>query len=312
MPKVHAVTGAFGFSGKYITMQLLEKGHRVITLTGSPKRPDPFNGQVKTRPFRFDNVQAMARELSDVAVLYNTYWVRFNHRDFSYAEAMQNTITLFKGAKLAGVEKIVHISVTNANENSSLEYFRSKGVLERILRESGLPYAILRPATVFGHEDTMFNNMAWSLRKFPVFAIFGNGQYHIQPIYVEDLARIAVEQGQETKNTLIHAVGPENLTYLEFVKTMCALLGIKRTIITIPPVLCFLAGMVIGKIVNDVFVTREEIEAIVRGYLEVSEAVPTGNTRISDWIRDNANTLGRTYFSELARRKDRKKPYMPN
>ena len=309
MSKVHAVTGAFGFSGKYIALRLLEEGQRVVTLTSSPQRPDPFSGRVEARPFRFDDVQAMALELKDVAVLYNTYWVRFNYKDFSYAEAVRNTRTLFQGAKLAGVERIVHISAANADESSPLEYFRNKGLLERILRESGLSHGILRPAAIFGREDSMFNNMAWVLRNFPVFAVFGSGRYHIQPIYVDDLARIAVKQGKTAENTLIQAVGPDKFTYLELVKNMCNLLGIKRTIITIPPVLGFLAGRVIGKFVNDVFVTREEIEAFMKGYLEIPGAEPAGNTRLMDWVKDNADTLGRAYFSGLARRRDRKQPY---
>jgi NADH dehydrogenase len=72
-----AVTGAFSYSGKYITKLLLDRGEEVITLTGHPNRPHPFGGKVKAFPLDFDEA-SMSRSLQGVEVLVNTYWVRFD------------------------------------------------------------------------------------------------------------------------------------------------------------------------------------------------------------------------------------------
>jgi len=152
-PELHVVTGAFGYSGKYIAQRLLAAGHRVRTLTNSSNRPNPFGAAVEAHAFHFDEPAKLAESLRGAAVLYNTYWVRFNHPGFSHSVAVENTRKLFAAAKAAGVGRVVHVSITNPSEDSRLEYFRGKAQLERALRESGLSHAILRPAVLFGKED---------------------------------------------------------------------------------------------------------------------------------------------------------------
>ncbi len=177
---IHAVTGAYGYSGKYIAQRLLDQGHTVITLTNSLSRANPFGTAVRAMPFDFDRPDLLAEHLQGVSVLYNTYWVRFNHRLFQHADAVRNTLTLFAAARKAGVRRIVHVSITNPSEDSPLEYFRGKATLEKALVDSGISYAILRPAVLFGKEDILINNIAWTLRRFPVFALFGDGRYRLQ------------------------------------------------------------------------------------------------------------------------------------
>ena len=188
---IHAVTGAFGYSGKYIAERLLAEGKTVITLTNSIHRENPFGDRLRAFPFNFDQPDKLTDSLRAVSVLYNTYWVRFNRRSFTHADAVRNTMTLFAAARAAGVERIVHVSITNPSEDSPLEYFSGKARLERALIESGPSYAVLRPTVLFGKEDILVNNIAWALRRLPVFGVFGDGQYKLQPIYVDDLAEIA-------------------------------------------------------------------------------------------------------------------------
>src|SRR5687767_10955832 len=200
---VHVVTGAFGYSGRYITARLLAEGRTVRTLTNSPNRPNTFGSRVEVRPLSFDDPGKLTESLRGADVLYNTYWVRFNQPGFTHAEAVTNTRRLFDAAKRAGVRRVVHVSITNPSEDSPLEYFRGKAELERSLVESALSNAILRPAVLFGGEDILINNIAWALRRFPVFAVFGSGDYKLQPIHVDDFAAIAVEQGRSGANTLV-------------------------------------------------------------------------------------------------------------
>jgi len=308
---IHAVTGAFGYSGKYIAKRLLDAGHEVITLTNSGKRPNPFGGRVKAFPFNFDNPDELAKSLQGVSVLYNTYWVRFNHKMFQHADAVKNTLILFEAAKAAGVERIVHVSITNPSKDSDLEYFSGKATLEQALIGSGISYAILRPTVLFGKEDILINNIAWALRRLPVFGVFGDGEYRLQPIHVDDLAALAVEHGAGRENIIVDAIGPETFTYRELVKTIGDAIGKKRAIISVPPVLGLLAGYIIGKCVGDVMITHEEIKGLMADLL-VTNSPPSGKTILTDWIRNHADSLGKQYTSELARRKDRTIEYRSN
>ncbi|MBP6963684.1 MAG: NAD(P)H-binding protein [Armatimonadetes bacterium] len=309
--RVHAVTGAFGYSGKYITHRLLDAGENVITLTNSIHRKNPFGDRVSAYPFHFDEPDKLAETLSGVSVLYNTYWVRFNHQGFTYADAVRNTQTLFHAAKAAGVKRIVHISITNPSEDSPLGYFSGKARLERDLAETGLSYAILRPTVLFGKEDILVNNIAWGLRRLPVFGVFGDGQYKLQPIYVDDLAQLAVEQGRRTENVIINAIGPETFTYRGLVEAVGEIIGKRRTIASMPPSLGYLVGWLIGKMVRDVMITRDEIRGLMDDLLYV-DSPPVGATKLTEWAKERSATLGLHYTSELARRTDRKSEYRSN
>lgn len=309
MTELHAVTGAFGYSGKYISKRLLAAGHSVITLTNSANRPNPFGSQVKAYPFQFDNWQEMAETLRGVRVLYNTYWVRFNHTLFKHETAVNNTLALFKAAQAAGVERIVHVSITNPSQDSTLEYFHGKAQLEQALIDSGLSYAILRPTVLFGKEDILINNIAWMLRTFPVFGVFGDGQYRVQPIYVDDLAQLAVTQGASHENVIINAIGPETFTYREMVMAIATAIGKKRPILPMPPALGYAVSRIVSHFVDDVLITRAEIEGLMSGLLCV-DTPPTGSTRLTDWAQRHAQTLGKQYTSELARRRDRVAAYV--
>jgi uncharacterized protein YbjT (DUF2867 family) len=304
----HAVTGAYGYSGKSIATRLLARQCEVITLTNSPGRPHPFGDRVAARPLSFDDPARLAASLADVDTLYNTYWVRFNHPMFRHSEAVRNTLALFEAARVAGVRRIVHVSITHPDEHSPLEYFSGKAILEKALRESGIGYAILRPAVIFGDEDILINNIAWTLRRFPVFGVFGDGSYRLRPIHVDDLAELAVSAGAKSENLTLEAVGPESYAYRELVAKIGEAIHCERPIVNLPPWLGYLVSRLIGWFVHDVFITREEIRGLMSGLLDV-DGPAGGSIRLSDWCRDNAERLGCHYASELARRHDRTASY---
>ncbi len=306
--ELHVVTGAFGYTGKYIASRLLQEGHRVRTLTNSMHRANPFGGRVEAFPFDFDRFDQLVESLRGASVLYNTYWVRFNSRNFDQSSAVANSLKLFGAAKQAGVQRVVHVSITNPSEDSDLEYFRGKATLEHALVESGLFHSVLRPAVVFGKQDILINNIAWILRRFPAIGIFGDGRYRLQPIYVEDLAQLAVEQGRERTNRIINAIGPETFAYRDLVVTIGEIIRQRKPLMYLPPALGYLAGWTISKAVGDVLITRDEIEGLMRELLYV-DAPPAGTTRLTDWAKEHAETLGARYASELARRVNRQAAY---
>jgi NADH dehydrogenase len=308
---IHVVTGAFGFSGKYIARRLLDAGHEVRTLTNSPHRANPFGGRIRAYPFSFDDPDGIAASLEGASVLYNNYWVRFNYTNeisFGYAASIENSRILFDAARRAGVRRIIHVSITNPSTDSPFEYFRGKAILERMLLDSGLSYAILRPAVLFGREDILINNIAWFLRRFPVFGVFGDGSYRLQPIYVDDLAQLAVSQGQMNENHIINAIGPETFSYRELVGEIGRIIGKTRPVVSIPPWLGYTVASVVGRFIHDVTITRDEIDGLIAGLL-CTDSPPAGQTRLTDWARQHAGMLGSHYANELARRKNRIQSY---
>ena len=292
-----AVTGAFSYSGKYIAKRLLARGEEVITLTGHPNRPDPFNGKVKSYPLDFDEA-SMIKSLKGVDVLVNTYWVRFDKGENTQPRAVENTRKLVNAAKTAGVKRIVHISIANPSADSHLPYYWGKAANEKTVKESGMSYAILRPTVLVGGEDILINNIAYLMRRFPFFALPGDGSYGIQPVHVDDLADLAVEGVNSKDNYIIDAVGPEIFTFKEVVQLIGEKVGARRPLISLPPRLALFAAQFLSLFVNDVLLTPEEVDGLMAGLL-VSKEPPRGKTSFTDWLEDNKDKVGVKYASEL-------------
>ncbi|MAG58476.1 MAG: epimerase [Planctomycetes bacterium] len=301
MTKVSIVTGALGYTGRSLTQLLLARGERVRTLTNSPNRPNPFGERLEIAPLAFDDPGALAGSLEGADTLYNTYWVRFNHKLFTFDQAVANTKELFSAAKVAGVRRVVHVSILHADEADDLGYYKGKHELERALSATGLSHAIVRPGVLFGRGDILVNNIAWVLRHLPIFGVFGDGRYALRPMYVDDMAALMMDCADRREDLTVDAVGPERFTFRELVETIGKIIEVRRLIVRVPPSLGYWLGRCINPFVKDVIITREEIKGLMRSLLD-SDAEPTAPTKLTDWARGNRATLGRRYASEVARR----------
>ncbi len=298
--ELSVVTGAFSYTGKYITRRLLSMGKRVKTLSGRPNCENPFGYQVSASPFNFDNPSQLTESLQRATTVYNTYWVRFSYGQVTFDKAVENTKTLIKAAEEAGVHRIVHVSITNPSEESPFPYFRGKALVEKAIIHSKLSYAIVRPTVIFGAEGILINNIAWLLRRFPIFSVFGSGDYRIQPIFVEDVAEIAVSVGHKDGNIIMDAAGPEIYTFDELVRLIADKIHSRARIIHLRPELVLFLARLIGYAVKDVVITKDEIEGLMSNLL-VSEGHPTAQTRLSEWLDENAEIVGAKYISDLER-----------
>ena len=288
------------YTGRYVTQRLLDHGVRVRTLTRNPDAEDPFSGQVEVDPLDFSDPDGLRRSMQGAGVFYNTYWVRYARGRVTFDLAVENTRTLFKAAERAGVGRIVHFSVTNASSGSGLAYFRGKAQVEDMLKGLGVPYAIIRPTLVFGVGDLLLNNMAWALRRFPVFPVYGSGDYPVQPIYVEDLAAQAVQAGSQSENSVADAAGPDTFTFEALLRLLASSMGIRRWFLHTPPSVGLALTGLVGLLMRDMALTRDEVEGLMAGLLTSGES-PTGTSRLSYWLADNGDGLGRRYVSELRR-----------
>ena len=295
------VTGAFSYSGRAISELLLAEGRTVRTLT---RRQAPQGSPIEAHPFNFDRPDLLTASLEGADTVYNTYWVRFERGEVEFSEAVSNTLTLINAARDAGVRRFVHISIIRPALDSPLPYFRGKAIMEKALTESGLSYGIVRPTVIFGRGDVFINNVAWILRRFPVFAVAGDGSYPIQPVHVDDVARMAVELGSATSNEIRDAAGPELFTFKEFVRAIGEGIGHPRPILPVPVPVWLTMSRLIGGMVGDVVVNRQELEGLMAGLVASHEA-PQGRMRLTEWIRDHSDRLGSTYASEIGRNYER-------
>jgi uncharacterized protein YbjT (DUF2867 family) len=300
MSELDVVTGATGYSGKYIARRLLAAGRRVRTLTNHPARQNPFGSQIEVVPYHFENPEELRKNLEGATAVYNTYWVRFPHGRHTFENAIANTKALIRAAEEAGIKKFVHVSIANPSENSPLAYYHGKAVLEAALAASKLSWAIVRPTVIFGLEDILINNIAWLVRHFPVFAAPGSGEYKLQPVFVEDLVEIVINAASRRENVTVDAAGPEVYSFNELVRLIASTVGRRVRIAHINPALAYILTRILGFAVHDVILTREEIDGLMANLL-VSHQPPLGQTKLSAWLEENAARVGCRYASELGR-----------
>lgn len=248
---------------------------------------------------RFDDPDALTRALEGADTLYNTYWVRFVRGDATFDRAVRNTEVLVGAAARAGVRKIVHVSIANVEDGRGLPYFDGKAACERIVEESGCSYAIVRPTVLFGGTDVFISNIAWLLRRFPLFAVAGDGRYEIQPVHIEDHARLMVEAAGRSVNETFDSAGPEAFAFDDFVRVVARGIGRRVRIVHVPPAALMTASRLIGRFVRDVVLNREELDGLMRGLMR-SKETPTGKIQFTEWLT-SASGLGRHYANEIGR-----------
>jgi uncharacterized protein YbjT (DUF2867 family) len=295
-----AVTGSFGFTGRALTERLLAAGNDVVTLTRRSGAGDPLVGRISVRRFDTDRQDELAAAIAGVDTLFNTYWLRFPRGASTFEGAVARSAELLAAAREAGVRRVVHVSVVNAAADAETPYVRAKAALEAVVRLSGLEWAIVRPTLAYGPNDILINNLAWALRRFPIYGIPGFGHYSVQPVHVDDVARICVEAAAGPSGVVLDAAGPETMTYRELVDRVRSAVQSRSLVVPMASALVYAAARVLGLLVHDVVLTRDEIRELTSSLL-TSHEPPRGAIRLSEWLPANAATLGRHWSSELAR-----------
>jgi NADH dehydrogenase len=293
------VTGAFGYTGSRIAERLIDAGREVVTMTRRAPGTHPLETRVGRIPYEFHE-EKLAENLAGVDTVYVTLWMRFPRGSSTWAEMVDNVARLARASASAGVRRLLYVSVSNAAHDSTTPYFRAKAAAEDAVRASGVSYAIVRPTLLYGPTDILINNMAWTLRRLPVFGIPGDGRYRVQPVLVDDVADLCISLAHTVETTEVFACGPETLEFRDIVRVVREAVRSRALVIHLPPPLVLVATRFIGVLVRDVVLTRDEIRELTESLL-VSPEPPTTPTKFSDWIAANAATIGRRYSSELER-----------
>lgn len=295
------VTGAFGFTGSRIAERLLGAGREVRTISRRPPGGHALAQRVAVQPYGFSQPDELRDQLRGVDVLYITYWMRFPRGGVTFEPIVENVRRLVAAAVAADVRRLVYISVSNATHDASTAYFRAKAEAEEAVRASGRSYAIVRPTLLYGEGDILINNMAWALRRLPIFGIPGDGRYRVQPVYVDDVADLAVELGRRSENVETDAYGAEVFTFDELVRLVRRAVG-SRALLWHMPVSAVLAGTgLMGFFVRDVVLTRDELRELMESLLVAGSDARPRPTSFSQWLEARAESVGRRWASELAR-----------
>jgi NADH dehydrogenase len=133
-----------------------------------------------------------------------------------------------------------------------------------------------------------------------VFGIPGDGRYRLQPMHVRDHAGLLVQTGMESTDQIVDSAGPDIFTFEELVHLLRGAMGLHTLVVRMPPAIAMLGASLAGRLTGDLMLTRDELDDLMHDIL-ISHEPPRGRTRLTDWLRTNAETVGRVYASEVAR-----------
>jgi NADH dehydrogenase len=291
------VTGPFSYIGSAVARELRRRGWTIHALTNR-RRPAGAD-DITVAPLRFDP-EHLTRELERADALVSTYWIRLPHGGQDFGNAVANSRILIDAARRARVGRLVSVSVSNADAGSSLGYYRGKAHVDEAVRAAGLPCAIVRPTLVVGPADVLTSNIAWFLRRFPLFPVPDGGRYRVQPITLADTGRVIADAVEAPGDVEVDAAGPEILSFRDYVRTVARACGVRRLVVGAPAWLSLLALRLLAPLLHDVVLTREEIEGLAQEKL-VSREAPRGTESVTDWLLAHGAGLGRRYVNDRDR-----------
>lgn len=297
MSKQAVITGAFSYTGAAVAQEILNRGWDVSTLTN--RTPSECMKGITASPLRFE-YEYLREVMSGADVFINTYWVRYPFKGMTFEKAIENTKILLSAVKDAGIPRFVHVSVSNADKGTNLGYYRGKCDFEKMVIDGGVSHAIVRPTLIVGPNDVLTNNIAWFLRRFPIFFVPGGGNYRLQPITLNDTARIIADAVESKDSYTVDAAGPEVFTFREYVECIAKACHLKRLLINTPNWMSLAAIKAIEPVLGDIILTREELLGLEQELL-YSHSTNIGKSSVSEWLKEYGGAIGRDYVNDIKR-----------
>ena len=210
------ITGANGFVAKNLR-NFLSKNHiKVIAIARKTFQKHHTETVVYSKTLLEKGLQ---NKLRNCDALVHLIGIGKQSSKYNFEDNVDLTKNMIQTCKKSGIKKIVYISGLGVTKNSRSDYFISKYKAEQEIINSGLDYTIFRPSYIVGKKDYLSKFILKQIKK-GIVIIPGSGKYHLQPIFVEDVAKIILESISEKKfsNKILDLVGPEIIKFEDFVK----------------------------------------------------------------------------------------------
>ena len=226
------VTGATGFVGRRMARALAIRGKRVRALARRTGREHLFSDDgVEIRYGDVTDLGSLQGAMEGVnGVVHLVAVIRERGQSTFERVNHQGTRNVAQAAREAGARCLVYLSGIGAADDQRFPFLRSKWRAEEAVRESGVPYTILRGSILYGEGDEFINMLAGVIRTFPIVPVAGDGRARFQPIAVEEVAEciaLAVDR-EELRGQAIEVGGPEQLNYDRIVDIIAGTYRLRR------------------------------------------------------------------------------------
>jgi uncharacterized protein YbjT (DUF2867 family) len=235
------VFGGTGFLGRRIVRHLRSRGFSVRTASRHPDRAHrlfgPDDPQLQSVGANIHDERSVAEALAGAYGVINAVSLYVEHgQETFHSVHVESAQRVAAQAHRAGVDRLIHISGIGADAASQSRYIRKRGEGELAVRAAFAEALLIRPAVMFGPDDTFLTTILKLLRQLPVYPMFGHGLARLQPAYVEDVAEAIgrTMQRAETPATIFEFGGPCVYSYEEFLRAAANQAGLTPRLIPIP------------------------------------------------------------------------------
>ena len=267
------VTGATGFLGKRVVLDLIARRHDVRCLIHSPGKERVFDRQaVEVHYGSVTDPDALRQAFHDVqAVVHLVGIIRPSGRNTFDFIHRQGTADVIAASREAGVREVIFVSAMGAMADPSYAYLYSKHQAELEVINSGIGYTILRPSVIFGEGDEFLTALAGLVRLGPFTPVIGSGRNRMQPVAADDVSRcVAASVGNSTvRGKVINLGGPHRLSYNDLLDEVALAMGRSCRRVHIPTDLVRPAVAVLERLLPRLPVTTDQLKML--GIRNVSE-----------------------------------------
>lgn len=264
------LTGATGFLGRHVLRELLARGYRVRCLVRGPSlgrlpddpRAERVVGNVLLPRAYTRSVAGCQAAIHLVGIIAETPEATFRQ---IHVEGTQNLIV---ACQKGGVRRFVHVSALGAAPSPGAAYFQSKHQAETLVRSNGLDFTIFRPSLVHGPDGELMRMLVRMVKSALPLAVVGAGRQRLQPVYVEDMARLladALERPQTVGQTY-EAGGAQIVTFRALLDAIAhAVRGRPRWKLRVPVFAAMLAAACLEFVLRRPPFTREQLRMLLAG-----------------------------------------------
>ncbi len=239
MRRIATVFGGSGFAGRYICQRLAREGWRVRVAVRFPNhalfvRTYGILGQVEPVFADIRDDASVAAAMVGADAVINCVGIMHETRGRTFeAIHVEGAERIARLAAESGVSRLVHLSALGADPGSESRYARSKAEGEAAVLRAFPDATILRPSVMFGPEDDFFNRFADMSRFTLVLPVVG-AKTRFQPVYVDDVARAAVQAVETGAAGVFELGGPDVETFRQLMERMLAVVRRRRLIVNVP------------------------------------------------------------------------------
>lgn len=225
--------------GLNLIKKLIESDYQVKALVRTEKEKQLLQGMgIKAPIGDILSLDSFLDKLEDNSIIF--YLIHGLGRQKEKGEPLKieekAVDNLVEAARIKKASRIIHLTGIFSEEQKLSSHLLARKLTSEKIKNSGIPYTILRASIIFGKGSISFGIIKAMLFKMPLIPLLKWRRSKISPIHINDVIFTLIKtlENPSFSNRVIDIGGPEIFTYEDFFKKLSQFLGLKRVFFKFP------------------------------------------------------------------------------